>query len=353
MQNRRVVGLDVFRVLAVFIVFLFHSQLFVKCEFGFCDNFVRMGAVFMTGFFMLSGFVLHLTYSGKNLVQISNLKNFYLKRLIGILPVYYFSSIVYILLLGKESLKENLLLAPIEILGLQSTFSTLFKVSHNDGTWFISCLLICYFAFPFFQEVSKQIHARTKIIAIILCVLVLSWAPVIVHFFRTESIYENPFFRCLEFLIGVLLCSLRNDETARKLEFLQRWKFFFVEFALFFVAISLGVWKGIAVCNFPVYNFIVVPASIAMIWSLSGVKSEFLANSKALQFACKISYVFFLAQTFCWFFAFKFQELTGIHSGFLNFAISFATCTLISAFTHLAVERPVSRYLQRKLIKCC
>lgn len=305
----------------------------------------------MTGFFMLSGFVLHLTYGEKNLLQIRNLRYFYLKRLIGILPVYYFSCLVYIPLLGKESLTENLLLAPIEILGLQSTFSSLFSVSHNDGTWFISCLLICYFLFPFFQEISKQIRARTKLIVIVLSALVLIWAPVIVHTFKTESIYENPFFRGLEFLIGVMLCSLKNDDFGKKLEFLQRWKFFFVVFALFVSAVSVLVWKNIAVCNYVVYNFITVPASIAMLWCLSGVKSCFLEKSKVLQFGCKISYVFFLAQTFCWFFVFEFQKWTSIDNGFLNFTIAFVTCTLISAATHFAVERPASSYLQRKLLK--
>ncbi|MCL4101208.1 acyltransferase [Fibrobacter sp. HC4] len=348
MPKKRIVGLDIFRVLAVFIVFLFHAQLFLKCDFGPADSVIQMGAVFMTGFFMLSGFVLYLTHSQTNLMQVTTLKKFYFKRAIGILPLYYFFALLFIVTLGQESLKENLILAPVEILGLQSTFSSIFTVSHNDGTWFISCLLICYLLFPLMQEVAKQISSRAKILIIAFCGVALCWAPVIVHFYHTASIYENPFYRGLEFTIGVMLCSLRNDAIADKFKFLQQWKFFAAEFLLYAVAVTAALKIGIP-GNYMLFDFIALPAFAAMLWSLSGVKSEALENSKILQFACKISYAFFLAQSFCWIPVFKFQELTGINNGFLNFAISFIVCILVSAAMHILVERPATKKLTKIL----
>jgi len=350
MPKKRIVGLDIFRVLAVFVVFLFHSQLFIQSDYGLLDEFVKMGAVFMTGFFMLSGFVLHLTHRQTDLIQIASLKRFYLKRAIGILPLYYFFAMVYMIALGHESLKENLILFPIEILGLQSMFATLFPISHNDGTWFISCLLLCYLIYPLLQEVAKQIRFSTKILIIALFFLILCWSPAIPHFFKTAAIYENPFFRCLEFSIGVLLCSLKQDAEMVRLEFLQRWKFFAAELALFITVITVAMKVGFFPGNYMLYDVIVVPAFAIMLWTLSGVQSSALEKSIILQFGCKISYAFFLAQSFCWIPVFKFQELTGIHNGFLNFAISFAACTLVSAAMHLLVERPAGKWLSKKLL---
>ena len=128
-------------------VLLFHCHIHHENSFGALTGFVSMGAVFMTAFFMLSGYVLFLTYKDKSLVQAPALKNFYLKRIFGIFPLYLVVAALYVVTLGQESVFQNLVLLPIEVLGLQSVFSTLFPVSHNDGTWFISCLLLAYFLF--------------------------------------------------------------------------------------------------------------------------------------------------------------------------------------------------------------
>ena len=52
----RIIGLDVFRIFLTMLVFAFHSNIHFQCHYGILDNFVSMGAIAMTGFFMLSGF---------------------------------------------------------------------------------------------------------------------------------------------------------------------------------------------------------------------------------------------------------------------------------------------------------
>ena len=198
--SRRAAGLDLFRVLAALMVLLFHCHIHHGSDFGVLTGFVSMGAIFMSAFFMLSGYVLFLTYREQPLIQIANLKKFYLKRLVGILPLYYVVALLYVVFLGREGVVQNLLLLPVEMLGLQSVFSSLFEVSHNDGTWFISCLLLSYLAFPLMQEAVKQMSTRAKYVALGICMLALFWAPLVVHAFSTESIYTNPFSAGLSFL---------------------------------------------------------------------------------------------------------------------------------------------------------
>ena len=118
----------------------------------------------MTGFFMLSGYTLFYSYQNKDFTNIKNVALFYGKRAAEILPVYYVIAVLYILLLGKETYLQNIVLAPVEILGIQSMFSSLFSVSHNGGTWFISCIIACYIVFPYIHICVKQMDRKRKLL---------------------------------------------------------------------------------------------------------------------------------------------------------------------------------------------
>jgi len=331
-------------VVAAIMVLLFHCRIHHGCSFGALTGFVSMGAIFMSGFFMLSGFVLFRTYQGRELFKMDSLKNYYLKRLIGIIPLYYLVSVVYVLSLGSESAFQNLVLLPIELLGLQTVFSTLFPVSHNDGTWFISCLLLAYLFFPLMQEVVKQWGTRAKLVSIALSALILFWSPLVVHTFSTDSIYSNPFFRGLEFFIGVVLASLPV-----KPQFLMTWKALIVETVILVAAVSLAVRLNIFVGNYMLYDWIAVPLFGCMALTLAGLKSPRLQNSKTLRYASAASYAFFLAQTFNteienWLFA-----ACGIQNNVLQIVVSVVLCAIIAVALHELVEKPCARVLKKKL----
>lgn len=59
---KRIVGLDYLRIIMVFMVFLFHSWMHLDFQLGKLTSFISEGAVYMTMFFMLSGYVLGLKY---------------------------------------------------------------------------------------------------------------------------------------------------------------------------------------------------------------------------------------------------------------------------------------------------
>jgi peptidoglycan/LPS O-acetylase OafA/YrhL len=303
-----------------------------------------MGAIFMSAFFMLSGYVLFLTYREQPLIQMANLKRFYLKRLVGILPLYYVVALLYVLFLGQESAVQNLLLLPIEMLGLQSVFSSLFEVSHNDGTWFISCLLLAYLAFPLMQEAVKQMSTRAKYVALGICTLALFWAPLVVHTFSTESIYANPFFRGLEFFIGVLLCSLPV-----KSKLWGTWKAFFVELIVLVGLVSAGVHFHFGVGNYMLYDVVAIPVFACMVLTLARLNSPRLQGSAALRYMSAVTYAFFLVQTFNteierWIFS-----TWGIRNNAVMIVISVVLCGLMAVALHHVVERPCARLGKRLL----
>lgn len=345
--SQRAAGLDLFRVVAAVMVLLFHCNIHHDSSFGPLTGFVSMGAVFMTAFFMLSGYVLFLTYKDKSLVQVPALKNFYLKRIFGIFPLYLVVAVLYVVTLGQESAFQNLVLLPIELLGLQSVFSTLFPVSHNGGTWFISCLLFAYLAYPLMQEIVKEMTTRTKWVALAICTAILFWSPLVVHTFKTDSIYSNPFFRGLEFFIGVLLCSLPIRDGIAKI--LATWKALLVEVLLLVAEITVAVRLNIFVGNYMLYDWIVIPLFACMILTLAGLKSPWLQGSAVLRYASAASYAFFLAQTFNteienWLFA-----TCDIQNNVLQIAVSVALCAVIAVSLHELVEKPCAKMLKKKL----
>jgi peptidoglycan/LPS O-acetylase OafA/YrhL len=340
--QHRAAGLDLFRVLAALMVLLFHCRIHHDSCFGVLTGFVSMGAIFMSAFFMLSGYVLFLTYREQPLIQMANLKRFYLKRLVGILPLYYVVALLYVLFLGQESALQNLLLLPVEMLGLQSVFPALFEVSHNDGTWFISCLLLAYLAFPLMQEAVKQMSTRAKYVVLGICTLALFWAPLVVHAFSTESIYANPFFRGIEFFIGVLLCSLPV-----KSKLWGTWKAFFVELIVLVGLVSAGAHFHVAVGNYMLYDVVAIPAFACMVLTLARLNSPRLQGSAVLRYMSAVTYAFFLVQTFNteierWIFS-----TLGIQNNAAMIVISVVLCGLMAVALHHIVEKPCARLGKR------
>ena len=126
---------------------------------------------------------------GTHVKNVGDIKKFYLKRLISILPLYYAWALVNIgqniLIDGSDAVVEELILFPIEALGIQSVYATLFPFSHNGGSWFISCILICYFVYPLIQVLTKSLtdRARLRLILILGAILL----------FTLSTAFDTPF----------------------------------------------------------------------------------------------------------------------------------------------------------------
>ena len=65
MSKPRLYGLDLFRIISAAVVFMFHT-VNSGCNYGFLQGFIKNGYVLMTGFFVLSGYVLYYVYQKKN-----------------------------------------------------------------------------------------------------------------------------------------------------------------------------------------------------------------------------------------------------------------------------------------------
>ncbi|SCX84317.1 acyltransferase family protein [Butyrivibrio sp. INlla14] len=235
-------GVDAYRIIAVLAIYLFHSNVHIQCSYGVLTPFINMGAIYMTAFFILSGFSLYISWHKQNFYSIDVIKKFYIKRFIGIMPLYYVVALLFVLVMGNESTAQNLLLAPIEILGIQASFDTLFNVSHNGGTWFVSCIIMCYLVYPLIQEIVKQISTKIKIIIMAIASLILLYSPFIVAFFNTSGTYPKPFFRIMEFIIGAIACSLIPEiKNSNYAKFVFSWQALVAEYIILFCGVTLAI----------------------------------------------------------------------------------------------------------------
>lgn len=128
-KKDRLIMLDAIRILSALFVFLFHSNIHIGATYSILTRFISQGAIFMVAFFILSGFSLYYNYNDLNLNNLSKMITFYIKRLIGVYPLYIAVYILYLIFRNALSIKQNILIAPVELLLMQSYFDGTFDIN--------------------------------------------------------------------------------------------------------------------------------------------------------------------------------------------------------------------------------
>lgn len=316
-----------------------------------------MGAIAMTGFFLLSGYVLNLSYQKIDMTMAKTIKIFYLKRLISIIPLYYawalINIVINIAIKGSQSALEEILLFPIEALGIQSVFASLFPFSHNGGSWFISCILICYFVFPLILSLTKGIADKSRVIIILILGSVLLWSPLIQIYFQTVSIYANPFFRVFEFVIGILLCQMneKSEQSIFTIRILRKKLSCILTLAALIIGVCVAYTIGIP-GDYMLYSWIALPCFASLLISLGYINFENLQGSTTIKYFSELSFSIFLSQMIVVWTSVKYMmELVGCQSNIANILVSAIICFCIANFFHYVIEKPSAKYLKSKLLK--
>lgn len=328
------------KIYLTLIVFIFHCSIHLNVEFGLLQPFVSQGAVAMTGFFMLSGFLLYT--NSKDVINDSvSIKKFYIKRIASIIPVYFAVGLIYTVLwivTGRISLIKALLVSPVEILGIQSFFTSLFSVAHNQGTWFISCLLICYFVFPLIQQIVHFSPKKTTWVGIMLCYFIVSYAVIIIRFFAVENVYTNPFFRGLEFAIGCLLGRL--NDISKKTRNKSKYDLLFYVSSMILVVLGIIVISKLGFYgSYMDYDFFVIPIFAIMIVSGNSLGSDFFRKGSIFtSFLSSLSLCFFLGQMFTWKAVEIICKKLSVSNGLLMVVLAFVITLIVSIILHFTVE---------------
>lgn len=179
----------------VFVMMIFMSHF----SYGGLMPFDAGGDCGVAFFFLLSGFVLTLGYGPKIEQGTFNFGSFMRRRLLKVLPLHWLTLLAF-LLLSHAAIGWPVVLNAL----LLQSWVPLREVyfSCNAVSWFLSCMLFCYMAFPWLYR-----HASLTLLALVLALCTVAYA--VVPYDRvTDVLYVSPIVRSADFFMGIMLARL-------------------------------------------------------------------------------------------------------------------------------------------------
>ena len=183
----------------IFIMMIFMSH-FAYRGIGPFDAGGDCGVAF---FFMLSGFVVSLGYGRQIREGSFQYGRFLRKRFLKLYPLHLLC-LLFWFIVSKNVIDGRVVL---NLLLLQSWIpDPEYYFSCNSVSWFLSCLLFCYFLFPWaYKHVSRGWAVAVLSAYVVICLLT--------PYEKVNAIlYVNPLVRFVDFYIGMVLCRIYEKD---------------------------------------------------------------------------------------------------------------------------------------------
>ena len=350
--TNEIIPLTSFRFFTAFIVFLFHARINLNwtTNLSYIDRFIWEGAIFMSAFFVLSGFILTHTY--RNISFNKNLKalrNYYIKRFARIYPVYIVVLIASSYLLFTLDLEQIIVIIIMNIFLLESVFYTTYPNWLNGGMWSISVEAFFYAIFPYLKQVF-DFFANHKIKLFFLCYFLAVFPSVVkMTFGGTADIYVNPLFRLGEFGLGMLVAMVYLEKTKKRKYYSQLLISSII--ILFLIVVSLS--NFIENWFFTGFNFAILPLLCLIIFSIAQLSSK--ENKVLFNWFChplfrylgKISYSFYMVQ----FFVIDFFGKKILHDAFSSPHMLVTTLLVINIVLSILLYEIFEKRMRYQIVK--
>ena len=352
----RFFALDIFRIIICASVFLFHAGIHKILPLpspvdSLVSANILIGAIYMDAFFILSGFILFIIYGYSSTFNSKkDLFNFYKKRLLRIYPQY----IIYTIIIIIYDNYFDFSIFITQIFTIQGFFIQFFNKMGNGGTWFISCIVFLYIAFPFlcvFIKNSKHIIFYIFIISLLIFILNLI---VVQSKINTFSLYINPLYRCLPFIAGMLMAEYCLKNAINKYVSFSIIGLSFFIFIIIYILYNNKFIYGVYFSNkYTLYSFVVVPILCFIIYALSIFKVKSNTNSyiiNIINIISNLTFSFYMYQGL----ALRVSKvlIEKYNSLYINNTILFFIVNLLfSIASYFVVEKFLTSHLKKLLIK--
>ncbi|KAF1021684.1 MAG: hypothetical protein GAK29_03363 [Acinetobacter bereziniae] len=341
------------RIFFALFVFLSHLS-FLKNDEQYAklfDSIFNEGFLWVSFFFILSGFILAYNYKDKFLLGSISKKAFYVSRLARIYPVHFVTMLVA-LILGLISSSDNVKYILEHILLIQSFFPDQnIYFSLNSPSWSISDEMFFYLLFPFVIFLNRS---KKFLLFILFMLLIFILNHKLNDNLKHYWLYISPVIRFSDFLLGILLFDIFEkvkEVYAKKnspLIFELLVIFLFIFFFIFHDKIDLGY-------RYSIYYWI--PMSlIILIFSLSKVVcdqnsvSNTLSN-KYLVWLGEISFCFYLIHLLVIQVMNHIRVKLSLNIDLLLFSLIIFIFTLIaSAIAYKFIEKPLNKKVKEYLL---
>lgn len=207
-------SLTSFRFITALVVFLFHCNIHLDLDLGIkiFDKFFLHGAVFMTAFFVLSGFIMTHVYQNWDFSKQGNVFEYYVKRFAKIYPVYMMATLVFFISFDEGY--SNRQWGQIMLNGLfltQGFFPSMFNLGLNGATWSLSVEMFLYALFPFLLLVSGKSPKILWVALVLTGIVMLN-----VTLDNEAYTYANPVMRLGDFMAGMGFYALKDKPLFKK-----------------------------------------------------------------------------------------------------------------------------------------
>lgn len=331
MIKRRLDAVTIFRFVAAFYVFVFHAYVRIPLNApAFVKQAMYNGAIGMSFFFVLSGFI--LTYNYDKCVG----KDYYKKRILRIYPAYLFCgflTIPFIFLnttFGFDEVVKSFTVIILFITSTQGWFHSTFGVWNFGGTWSISVEMFFYAIFPALLGLANS--DRLKMMALVSFISVSAIIPVSLIFNNQVNhvvFYSNPIYRLPEFAMGIVAAKYmqKGMNVGIVVAFIAVLMLFFAS------TLSDHGWMQ--------HNYIVTPAVCLILMYLSKINLSSLA-SKVLRpflYLGEISYSFYLMQLVVFMYLDEIKPSFIYKNGFTGWVMLFLLIVSMAHLSYILFEK--------------
>ncbi|MEE3003758.1 MAG: acyltransferase [Pseudomonadota bacterium] len=294
-------SLTAFRFITAFVIFLSHSSLFLGLKFGvfIVDEFLRNFSIFMTGFFVLSGYILSHLYSERDFTQKDEIRSFYLKRLARLYPVYAVTTFVFFCFFSPFDFTsfDWLRVFINDIFLTQGFFPNVSDLGINCITWSVSVEAFFYLLFPLIMVLFRTRPLFLLLISLLISLII---SVNIVGDINTQQesmkklafYYASPLFRINEFMLGI---SFNLFVKKNKFNFIPKILQSIALVMFFILALAISPLSSEKYSHMGA-NLLLVPLFGLLIINFHHLKRGFFKDSICLRFLGKISYSFYLWQ---------------------------------------------------------
>lgn len=327
MNKQRLDYITIFRFFAAFYVFAFHANMRIPVGINsYIDTFVSNGAVGMSLFFVLSGFI--LTYNYNNGIG----SNYYKKRIKRIYPAYIFCGILTLPMLildvngNIQSISKIVASIILYITSMQAWFYTAFSYWQFGGTWSISVEMFFYALFPFILSISNSKSPYILLVtSFVLTSIIIPLSLLYGDNITFPVYYSVPIYRLPEFVFGIAAAKIMM--SGFKINGMQA----MIALLILIVVLSHPV------LYYMQYNFIIIPC-IAIFLVYASRKSVFNLF-KPLVYLGEISYSFYLMQCAGFMIFDRIRPDFIYNSGLYGWVILFIVFTIMAGISHSLFEK--------------
>lgn len=345
------------RFVAAFYVFLFHIHIrWPLTSEPFLKSVLDQGAIGMSLFFVLSGFVLCYQYAGRRVTYTA----FIVARFARIYPIYLIAAILTLPWMGIASgdgsisgwfiaSAQRAMLAFTNIFLIQAWFPQFFQLWNDGASWSISVEAFCYVLLPLVLPKLGGLSRLKLRVVLVVCLMLAALPGLSATLFdgpASSVFYSLPIFRLPEFMCGVCAClATRTERVSIR-----------GTFSLIAVIVAFIVYLGIFGSKFSIYvghNWLTIPVITFIIFTSATSKGGVskLLSASLLRWLGKISYCFYSLQALL--ILLLIDHHKDLISSFPFLSNNLYLCisalivlTIASAISHYLIEEPVRQRIK-------